>query len=679
MSVGFTRQRFDFGQPVAALALLVTMLPSDAAAAPLCQREGTTLTITLQTPVSTLFTDDEGRISIYGQTCADESSTVHNTDTIRVDAHSAIPLAEFAIVMGDGAFAPGATPEETGVSEIEIEVVAHETRSGDRLNLAGRSPDDAHSGIDTIVYGASGAAYNLDNDADITHVGFDATRFSYGHGGDDFISANGGFGTGEPANHDHYFLGNDGNDVITAGSDGSILDGGLGDDRLIGGSGSEVFVAGSGADHMSGRGGAGDSISYVQTSAVDIDLQASIGRGGHAEGDTYESIEMITGSAWDDVIAGTDANEYFYGVDGHDKLSGRGGNDLLSGGWGRASDPPYEGVGDKVDGGSGSDTASFSDMNAGVTIDLATGEIGGTAEYDTLTNIESIIGTRYDDDLEGDEWANTFYGGRGSDELVGRDGNDILYGEEGGDSLDGGFGNDTQYGGAADDNFLEGSSTNGSDNFYGDAYGEPPPRGVDTVDYSQRSEPVFVSHDGKANDGEEGEGDNVWYDVEIASGATLTTPPPPSPSPSPTPSPLPSPPASESPSPSPEPSQTTEPSPSPSPEDLPSPQPDEEISDPENVERNITFTLRRHLVAKGSLASEQSACYANVPVLVERRKSRASWIVMGTTTTDAEGQFKTRVTDRRGIYRARGPREPFPELICHRTRSVRVVHGHGTP
>jgi len=92
----------------------------------------------------------------------------------------------------------------------------------------------------------------------------------------------------------------------------------------------------------------------------------------------------------------------------------------------------------------------------------------------------------------------TLNGTAGDDSLYGRAGNDTLNGQAGNDDLDGGPGADTLNGGA----------------------------GTDAATYGGRTAPVTVTMDGKANDGEAGEGDNVANDVEAVyggkAGDTLT-------------------------------------------------------------------------------------------------------------------------------------------------------------
>ena len=132
------------------------------------------------------------------------------------------------------------------------------------------------------------------------------------------------------------------------------------------------------------------------------------GTGGDAEGDTLDSIENLSGSAFDDSLTGNARNNV---------LSGRAGADLF-------------------DGGEGADTVSYSGSNAGVTVNLLTGAgERGDAEGDMLSNIENLIGSRYNDDLTGDTGNNVLRGGFGDDVLMGGAGADRLQGGTGQDTV----------------------------------------------------------------------------------------------------------------------------------------------------------------------------------------------------------------------------------------------------
>jgi Ca2+-binding RTX toxin-like protein len=193
------------------------------------------------------------------------------------------------------------------------------------------------------------------------------------------------------------------------------------------------------------------------------------------------------GSAGDDLIVGAggttdlsliggDGNDVIIGTAGADRLWGQNGEDILEGGAGA----------DRLDGGGRSaygtvvnygDTVRYVQSSAAVSIDLRinTEQSGGDAQGDTLFNISNVIGSAFDDVLQGDAGYNrlsgmagndTIRGGGADDVLLGDAGDDTLYGDDGADALSGGLGNDNLYGGNGDDR-LDGGD--GADNLYGDA------------------------------------------------------------------------------------------------------------------------------------------------------------------------------------------------------------------
>ncbi len=194
--------------------------------------------------------------------------------------------------------------------------------------------------------------------------------------------------------------------------------------------------------------------------------------------------ETITGATGNDVLSGNDGNDVLIGLAGNDTLDGGNGNDVLRGGAGD----------DALIGGAGNDTASYSDAAAGVIVDLRLSGAQATGSgTDTLTGIENLTGSAFDDILSGDAGANLIDGGSGNDRVGGGDGddavggnagddfvygdagNDALFGDAGADVLDGGTGDDKLDGGA-DNDVVGGGEGNdavggnaGDDFVYGDA------------------------------------------------------------------------------------------------------------------------------------------------------------------------------------------------------------------
>jgi serralysin len=169
-------------------------------------------------------------------------------------------------------------------------------------------------------------------------------------------------------------------------------------------------------------------------------------------GDPRSLIENAIGGSGNDTLIGNQANNLLAGGAGNDVLAGLEGNDTLTGAAG--NDTLFGGVGnDIMDGGAGgSDTANYVEAGSGVSVSLAhQGSTQNTvgAGSDTLTNIENLSGSAFNDTLTGDFNANILSGLDGNDILAGAAGNDTLTGAAGNDILSGGAGNDSMDGGAA--------------------------------------------------------------------------------------------------------------------------------------------------------------------------------------------------------------------------------------
>jgi Ca2+-binding RTX toxin-like protein len=195
-----------------------------------------------------------------------------------------------------------------------------------------------------------------------------------------------------------YALGSDVENLVLIGTANISGTGNAAGNVLTGNGGNNVLAGLGGADALDGALGT-DTASYVaSTAGVSVSLAANTAHGGDAEGDTFASIENLVGSTFDDTLEG-DAN-----------------NNVLNGG-------------------SGLDTASYEHATAGVTVSLAITAAQDTAGsgIDTLTSIENLTGSLFDDVLTGSSSGNV---------LIGLDGNDVLNGGNGADTLVGGSGAD---------------------------------------------------------------------------------------------------------------------------------------------------------------------------------------------------------------------------------------------
>ncbi len=249
-------------------------------------------------------------------------------------------------------------------------------------------------------------------------------------------------------------------DRLIGGDDANKLEGLTGDDTLFGRKGADVLSGSDGDDTLYGggggdtlMGGAGSDIaSYASaTKGVIADLEAGVGTGGEADGDSYSEIEHLTGSDRDDMLTGDGGANTLTGLSGEDTLDGKAGDDILIGGQGA----------DVLIGGNGIDLANYAGASGRVDVDLAKGTGNrNLASGDTLKGIEGVIGSDFNDKLIGDDEDNILLGSIGNDALTGGLGDDMLDGGVGSDVLLGGAGNDQLIGGGGNDRLEGGSGAN---------------------------------------------------------------------------------------------------------------------------------------------------------------------------------------------------------------------------
>ena len=126
---------------------------------------------------------------------------------------------------------------------------------------------------------------------------------------------------------------------------------------------------------------------------------------------------------------------------------GTGGDDTQTGGMG--NDTFVAGAGnDSIDGGAGIDTVTYSAAPTGVIVRLNHGDVlnDGYGDTDTISGVENVTGTAFNDTIIGQNGANVIIGGAGYDVLLGLGGDDVLFGGSGAaNEMYGGAGNDTYY------------------------------------------------------------------------------------------------------------------------------------------------------------------------------------------------------------------------------------------
>jgi hypothetical protein len=263
-----------------------------------------------------------------------------------------------------------------------------------------------------------------------------------------------------------------GNDVFSGTATADVYDGKGGDDWLYGNAGNDTLSGGDGNDNLTGGPGAdaldgGAGFDYARydyaTSAVSAALYNPAVNNGEAAGDSYTSIEGLTGSAYADYLYGNAASNYIFGNAGNDWIDGMGGTDYLYGGAGNDNLVSRAGA-QSFDGGAGFDFVRYDYAKWGVSAALYNPLVNnGEAAGDTYVSIEGLTGSAYGDYLYGNAVANYIYGYGGNDWLDGQAGKDYLFGGVGNDTIKGGLGKDVLDGGAGADRFFYSSTSEGGD------------------------------------------------------------------------------------------------------------------------------------------------------------------------------------------------------------------------
>ncbi|MGE3712500.1 MAG: calcium-binding protein, partial [Hyphomicrobiaceae bacterium] len=242
------------------------------------------------------------------------------------------------------------------IGTVNAALLPHESTGAgtgsDQDVMLGGAGDDVMFGMadDDVLGGGAGDDQLWGNSGNDKLYGGSGADELHGGSGDDFLHGGEGDDVLEGNSGDDEILGGDGNDVISGNSGNDTLIGGSGDDDITGGSGDDIIHDGDGNDAISGN--SGDDMFYVGEgddhyaggSGFDTLNFAYAGQGvtlnlseGNAAGmgnDTFNSIEAVIGSDFNDVIVGSTKDDHLTGGKGDDVIRGGRGNDILSGGLG---------------------------------------------------------------------------------------------------------------------------------------------------------------------------------------------------------------------------------------------------------------------------------------------------------------------------------------------------------
>ena len=379
------------------------------------------------------------------------------------------------------------TAAYTMSSEAVTVDLRYQTDPTKQAPMGGDALDDMLDGIENL----RGSMY------DDVLIGDGYKNKLFGNMGDDMLKGMGDADT---------LHGGKGMDTLYGGTGNDTLRGEMGDDALKGDGGSDTLVGGPGADKLFGGsfdaetmtpgaddadvGGMmvtegrvmvmGDTADYSMSDAgVHISLipddhdedretpENIVGKGGHAEGDVLVAIENLTGSAYTDMLEGSDpsadgekdGDNVLMGGDGDDwdnpatptvtegGLFGMGGNDTLAGGngmdlleGGEGEDDLWGGAGnDLIKGGGGADFSirgATAEEAADTDLELELGDDVRVAKtYADLTKVPVMDGGAAAN-AEATFVRAGLYGGAGDDTLMGGDGADYIDGGSGSDTAD---------------------------------------------------------------------------------------------------------------------------------------------------------------------------------------------------------------------------------------------------
>jgi Ca2+-binding RTX toxin-like protein len=229
------------------------------------------------------------------------------------------------------------------------------------IGAFGADPNGSYSGASYVLFGSR----SLES---VTIIGTNIGLTHNGGFGDDAIDARDGNDT---------VRGWEGDDILNGGADKDTLEGGEGEDQLSGGSGDDNLRGGLDADVHHGGSGS-DFASYFNDAAVSVSLDGTVTGTAAAFGDTFNSIENLSGSnTGNDTLVGNAVANKINGNGGNDTLRGQDGDDLLRGGLGN----------DTLTGGVGADSFQFDTT------------LSASTNKDTITGLSSIDKIVLDNDI----------------------------------------------------------------------------------------------------------------------------------------------------------------------------------------------------------------------------------------------------------------------------------------
>ena len=212
-----------------------------------------------------------------------------------------------------------------------------------------------------------------------------------------FDRDNGGFQNPDPFSLIQVML--RGNDVIIGSAEDDDIRGGFGNDSINAGLGDDYVGDDAGNDTLNGGDGR-DTLSYDEAHwrwesfrGISLDALTGVALDPYGNTDLFSNFESYKDTLYGDTLKGANIDENFSITRGNDIVDGRGGND-----W--------------VDFSNAENWGARRGVNVNLTTGVAIDSWGGT---DTLSNVEGISGTSFNDTLVGNAGDNEFDGRQGQE------------------------------------------------------------------------------------------------------------------------------------------------------------------------------------------------------------------------------------------------------------------------
>lgn len=291
-----------------------------------------------------------------------QGSVVGNYDTIKLGDDFTVDSGQRLIVGDDGyigQFSSGAygawirgfnsTVENSGtIWSANIGIVIQGTSASSQSELTntgtieGKTYGILRTGTESFIVQNSGtlkagsyAFYSGDGIDQITNTGKMIGAVSLGAGADIFDTRLGTLsGALDGGAGSDKLYGSALGDTFNGGDDADYIFGYAGNDKITGGNGNDNLVGGAGADAIAGGDGIDRIFYHEATTGVTVSLLTPSLNTGEAKGDTFSSIENLTGSNFNDSLFGNAVANSIVAGSGNDIIKGYGGLDALTGGAG---------------------------------------------------------------------------------------------------------------------------------------------------------------------------------------------------------------------------------------------------------------------------------------------------------------------------------------------------------